>query len=97
MTLPNCTPDTIALAMRVADCNAFAQHGDPSANAGGCAWCGKRLPLFSARGEEFAKSVNATHGAYGDGAFCTLRCGFAFALQMVQNGRALKSAKKGTT
>lgn len=61
------------------------QHPRTS-NSGTCLWCGKQLRLAKS-----ATLFKTSHrGAYGDNAFCTIRCGYCFGVAMAMNGDRLK-------
>lgn len=74
----------------------FASQGDPTA-PGCCAWCGSGLRAFRWRELENAKAAGAVRGDYGDGVFCGMRCGFAFALEIVDKGTRLVTAQGGNS
>lgn len=45
-----------------------------------CLWCGKRLPA----------ARNGRRGYYGNGFFCTLSCGYLFAVTAARDGTRMK-------
>jgi hypothetical protein len=60
----------------------FAEQGDPRA-AGACLWCGCKLRI-NGRRTKFLEVPTA--GDYADGAFCTMRCGYAFGVASAISG-----------
>jgi hypothetical protein len=61
---------------------AAAPPADTRTNAeGDCLWCGKRLKpsrIHSSTAADAGLDGSRLFGAYADGRFCTMRCGYAF-------------------
>jgi hypothetical protein len=65
---------------------------DPSNKPETCLWCGRRLKygthLTGERdGSRDVKARNQKAGAYQDGAFCGLRCGYSFGVALALQRR----------
>lgn len=72
----------------------YAQHGDPHAD-GACMWCGKKLPVSRVhRLGEGWRDAYPLRGNYADGAFCTMRCGYAFGVTAAVSGVRMRAREK---
>lgn len=79
------TPELIGLTHSEA-------HEFGATNARGtCKWCGRKLRRSRVLSELYKRELI---GGYGDGAFCGLRCGYAFALRFVSLGSSLRMGPK---
>jgi hypothetical protein len=76
--------------VHMAGCQRFAKRGDPSKD-GNCHSCGQRLrpPKPGLR-----IYMGQHRGAYGDDAFCSIRCGYAFGVRMAELGERLRLKTK---
>lgn len=70
----------------------FAGKGDPGA-PGACLWCGDKLRGVGAAIVKASPELAGMKGDYGDNAFCGLRCGYCFGLQLAVFGRRLQVTK----
>src|SRR5688572_4901824 len=65
---------------------------NPSGEAGTCLWCGDPLRAhWRVTADDNLQPEG--YGEYADNAFCGLRCGYAFGVEMAMRGRRLVVAK----
>lgn len=63
---------------------------NPSGDDETCIWCGTRLRLtYQTRADADAGKPRERKGDYGDGLFCTLRCGYLFGLTFARWGKRI--------
>ena len=75
-------------------CAGFASKGTPG-GPGACLWCGAKLRAPKAHLTEAQRA--GARGDYADNAFCGLRCGYSFGLQLALFGRRLEVAREQVT
>jgi len=90
------TPDAVQTlnpqATPFAQTLPFAHHGDPGA-PGACFWCGTKLRLAKVANHPTIDGYRTARGDYGDNAFCTLRCGYSFGVELAIRGHRLRLMK----
>lgn len=90
MTIPSTDVQTLIPQLGASVAGPMFSAKGPAGAPGACLWCGDKLRAVGPAIRKAVPALSEAKGAYADNAFCGLRCGYCFGLQLAVFGRRLQ-------